>query len=44
MSDNSKNHISIELKKRIVEDRQGSHIFKKKYLKWIIEEVIFGTE
>jgi voltage-gated potassium channel len=44
MSDNSKNHISIELKKRIVEDRQGSHIFKIKYLKWIIEEVIFGTE
>lgn len=44
MSDNFKRNISIELKKRIVEDRQGSHVFKTKYLKWIIEEVIFGTE
>lgn len=44
MSDNSKQNISIELKKRIVEDRQGSHVFRIKYLKWIIEEVIFGTE
>lgn len=44
MSDNSKQNISIELKKRIVQDRQGSHVFRTKYLKWIIEEVIFGTE
>lgn len=44
MSENANHNISIELSKRIVEDRKGSHVFKKKYLKWIIEEVIFGTE
>ena len=29
--------------KRIAKDRAGSHVFKTRYLKWVIEEVIFGT-
>ncbi len=43
MSDNSNQNISQELRKRISDDRNGSSAIKLKYLKWIIEEVIFGT-